>query len=87
MRTLLIFILLAMSLALACLTLVINNLLAYLRGRCWKCEGKGTIIVRGERIPNEELSHSDFGEYLVEGTHFYRAKTIVCPRCNGTGLK
>ena len=83
----LVLILLAIAVALACLTLVASEFWAVVHGNCWKCRGRGTVLVRGERVPLDELTSRDYAEYLVEGTHFYRAKVETCPRCNGSGLK
>jgi len=83
----LIILLVVISLVLAGLYLVSDTAISYLRGRCWRCNGTGKIVVRGERVPLDELTDREYGEYLVEGIRFYRAVHETCPRCKGTGRK
>lgn len=83
----LIITLIAISMLLALAYTVAPEILAHFKGKCWRCHGTGEIKVRGERIPLNELDDRHYAEYLIEGTHFYRAVKETCPRCNGTGLK
>ena len=83
----LVLLLLALAVVLACLSAVFPNLLAHAEGKCWKCKGCGSVIVKGAEVPREELTDREYAEYLVEGMHFYRARKITCPRCHGTGLR
>lgn len=53
---------------------------------CWRCQGKGTLVDTGRRIPPEELDDHQWGLHISLGARYYEAKHKTCPRCEGTGV-
>jgi len=56
----------------------------FVRNICPKCEGKGYTLERGERIPRNELSASQWADEMVNGGFTYRAVKVDCKRCHGS---
>jgi len=51
---------------------------------CWRCRGAGTVTAYGDPIPHDQLTPSQYGEWLAMGTRFYRARAEPCRRCSGS---
>lgn len=54
---------------------------------CWRCGGYGVINVRGERIPRDQLTNSQWADEMVNGGQTFRVETRPCIGCHGTGLR
>lgn len=60
--------------------------------KCFKCSGKGYVVVPGERYTREELRTdpalaSVYADILVNGGWAARPVNKECPKCKGTGKR